>query len=202
MLKKSKLCKCKRTKNSASEYLRLWLNEYHKTIRLQNLLSSRAVRPVKVPKPVGIRRPKSEPKTKRIPRTAEESREIRRERDKHRRKHDINWRLMRNLRCRLNRALQNNQKQGSAVDDLGCSIPDFRKHLFGLFKPGMTWKNYGKGKDCWNIDHIMPLFAFNLVDRQHFLLANHYLNLRPLWSAENATKCWTLPEDYLAKIKI
>ena len=52
----------------------------------------------------------------------------------------------------------------------------------------MSWDNYGHGAGRWNIDHVKPLSAFNLVNRQEFLEANHYSNLQPLWHAENMLK--------------
>jgi hypothetical protein len=41
----------------------------------------------------------------------------------------------------------------------------------------MTWENWGTK---WEIDHIKPLRNFNLNNRDEFLKANHYSNLRPL----------------------
>lgn len=99
-----------------------------------------------------------------------------------------------NLRNRLRVALKKNFKKGSAVEDLGCSIAEFRVYLESLFTEGMRWDNYGRGNDKWQIDHHMPLSAFNLEDRQHHLLASHYLNLRPMWSVENNRKHKQIPE--------
>jgi hypothetical protein len=52
----------------------------------------------------------------------------------------------------------------------------------------MSWDNYGHGRDKWNIDHIIPLRAFDLSQEQHIVLACHYLNLQPLWQPENFSK--------------
>ena len=52
----------------------------------------------------------------------------------------------------------------------------------------MTWDNWGKGKDKWNIDHIIPLDSFNLSDREQLLKAVHYTNLQPMWEPENTSK--------------
>jgi hypothetical protein len=104
------------------------------------------------------------------------------------RRADINFRLGINLRVRLNMALKNDQKAGSAVDDLGCTVEGLREHLESKFKPGMTWENWGLGEGKWHIDHIVPLSAFDLSDRQHLLLACNYLNLQPLWQKENLSK--------------
>jgi len=118
----------------------------------------------------------------------EKNRATIRERDKRyqnkRFKTDIDYKLRSNLRSRLCQAIRNNQKSGSAVKDLGCSIKYLKQHLEAHFKKGMTWKNYGE----WHIDHIKPLAAFDLTDRKQFLEACHYTNLQPLWAEENLKK--------------
>lgn len=52
----------------------------------------------------------------------------------------------------------------------------------------MTWDNYGKGSDKWNIDHIRPLASFDLTDPIKFKQAVHYTNLQPLWQKDNLKK--------------
>lgn len=101
-------------------------------------------------------------------------------------KTDINFKLSKNLRSRLTMAVKNNQKIGSAVRDLGCSIPELKTHLESKFQEGMSWDNYGYWG--WHIDHIKPLASFNLTDRGNFLKAYHYTNLQPMWAEENFKK--------------
>jgi hypothetical protein len=101
-------------------------------------------------------------------------------------KTNINFKLAHYLRNRLRQALHSNQKSGSAVQDLGCSIPKLKTHLESKFQEGMSWNNWGiKG---WHIDHIIPLASFNLQDKKEFLKACHYTNLQPLWAEENLKK--------------
>lgn len=101
---------------------------------------------------------------------------------------DLNFKLRFRLRTRLNHALKKGQKSGSAVSDLGCSISELKTHLETMFQSGMTWENWGKGKNNWNIDHIIPLASFDLTDREQFLKACHYSNLQPLWEKDNLSK--------------
>jgi hypothetical protein len=84
--------------------------------------------------------------------------------------------------------MKNPVKLGSAVRDLGVSMDDFLVYLEALWKPGMTWENYGKGKGKWNIDHIKPMARFDLFKRKEVLEACHYTNLQPLWWWENIAK--------------
>lgn len=103
-----------------------------------------------------------------------------------RRKIDLNFKLKDYLRKRLNSALKANQKSGSAVRNLGCSIEQFKQYLESKFQPGMTWENYGKYG--WHIDHIKPLASFDLTNRDQLLQAVHYTNLQPLWACDNLSK--------------
>lgn len=104
--------------------------------------------------------------------------------EREKRQIDINFKLAFNIRKRLSLAIRRNQKVGSAVKDLGCSIQELKKYIEQKFTDGMSWGNYGE----WHIDHIKPLSKFNLSDRQEFLEACNYENLQPLWAKENIAK--------------
>jgi hypothetical protein len=101
-------------------------------------------------------------------------------------RNDPAGRLSTNLRSRLNRAIRGSYKSGSAISDVGCTIPELKAYLESKFKPGMTWENYGR--TGWHIDHIEPLAKFDLTDREQLLQACHYSNLQPLWAEENLMK--------------
>ena len=103
-----------------------------------------------------------------------------------RRSVDVDFKLRQTLRTRLNRALKMNWKSGSSVKDLGCSIQELKAHLESLFSEGMTWLNHSR--DGWHIDHIQPLSKFDLTDRSQFKEACNYMNLQPLWAADNIRK--------------
>jgi hypothetical protein len=105
-------------------------------------------------------------------------------RNKH--KTNVQFKLNINLRNRLNDALKNNYKSGSAVRDLGCTVEELKKYLEFKFSSGMTWENWTI--DGWHIDHIKPLSSFDLTDRNQLLEACHYTNLQPLWAIDNLSK--------------
>jgi hypothetical protein len=107
-------------------------------------------------------------------------------RAKERKQNDIQFRIKYNLRNRMNIAIKNNSKSGSAVRDLGCSIEEFKLYLEAKFQEGMTWDNWSR--DGWNIDHIIPLSSFDLTNREQFLKAAHHSNLQPLWAKDNRKK--------------
>ncbi len=94
--------------------------------------------------------------------------------------------LAKALRTRLRSALKNQQRTGSAVRDLGCSVAELRKYLESLFLPGMSWENWGR--HGWHIDHIRPLVSFDLLNPEQLKQAVHFSNLQPLWQHDNQTK--------------
>jgi len=96
----------------------------------------------------------------------------------------LNRKLGTNLRNRVNLALKRNSKKGKTLELLGCTIKKLRQYLESKFKPGMTWKNYGK----WHIDHIIPCCQFNLSKKSEQFKCFNYKNLQPLWAKENYEK--------------
>lgn len=113
-----------------------------------------------------------------------QQRKAARERQASKRQVDLQFRLTGNLRSRLTQALKINQKTGSAIQDLGCSIEFLKQHLASQFQEGMSWQNYGE----WHIDHKKPLAAFDLSDREQIIQACHYTNLQPMWAVDNIRK--------------
>jgi hypothetical protein len=105
---------------------------------------------------------------------------------KEKKKKSITYKLAHILRNRIGNSLKGNVKKGSAVRDLGCTVPELKQHLESKFKDGMTWDNYGLYG--WHIDHIRPLASFDLTDQKDFLKACHYSNLQPLWAKDNLSK--------------
>lgn len=87
----------------------------------------------------------------------------------------IHFRLRRNLVGR---------SSGLALEHLGCSLAELRKHLEAQFSGQMCWENYGT--HGWQVDHIAPLAATD--DYYERLKLHHYTNLRPLWARQNQRK--------------
>jgi hypothetical protein len=101
-------------------------------------------------------------------------------------KTNVQFKLSNRLRQRINFALRKCYKSGSAVRDLGCSIPELKIWLENKFQPGMDWDNWSLFG--WHIDHKIPLKNFDLTNREQFLQAVHYTNLQPMWAEENLKK--------------
>ena len=79
---------------------------------------------------------------------------------------NLNFRLRKNLRTRIYHALMRMTKSEGTVELIGCSVENFIKYIESLFQDGMTWNNYGQGRDKWHIDHIIPCTAFDLTVKE------------------------------------
>jgi hypothetical protein len=105
---------------------------------------------------------------------------------RNRRRTNKEYRIMDNLRARVNLALKRHDafKWESTSKLIGCSVKYLVKHLEKQFKLGMNWQN----RNEWHVDHIIPCHAFNLTDPEQQKKCFHYTNLQPLWAAENYRK--------------
>ncbi len=106
-----------------------------------------------------------------------------------RRKNDPQYRMSTNLRTRISLALRKTNKHERTMALIGCTVQELRNYLAKLFRPGMSWGNYGQ----WHIDHIVPCSVFNLADPYEQKVCFHYSNLQPLWSIDNLKKANKIP---------
>ena len=111
-----------------------------------------------------------------------------REYNRNKQKTDPIYRMMKSLRSRLHKALENQgvKKDIHSKKLFGADQEFVWKHLESLFNSGMARENYGfKG---WHIDHIKPMSAFDLSDPEQLKECCHYKNLQPLWWYDNLSK--------------
>ena len=97
------------------------------------------------------------------------------------------------IRSRIGDALKNDYKNGFAVDNIGCTVEELKRHLQSKFKSGMTWEN----REFWHLDHIVPLSSFDLSSPEELKKACHYTNLQPLWAKDNLRKGDKIDNNYL-----
>jgi len=97
---------------------------------------------------------------------------------------DIQYRLKRTLRRRVQNRLKENSKSASTMELIGCTAAQCKAHLEAQFVDGMTWANHGD----WHIDHIRPCASFDLAQQAEQRLCFNYTNLQPLWAADNIAK--------------
>ncbi len=106
-------------------------------------------------------------------------------------------RLQSALRSRVRQAIKHQRgiKAKKTMALTGCPIKELRERLESKFQQGMTWDNYGRGHGKWNIDHIIPVTAFDLSNPVEQAKCFHYSNLQPLWFWQNMAKGTTTPQS-------
>lgn len=92
------------------------------------------------------------------------------------------------IRNSIKAKTKNCKKNSKTEILLGCPIKFYIEYLESKFKDGMTWDNYGNGKNKWNIDHIIPISLFDLTKIEEQKKAFNYKNTQPLWALENIKK--------------
>jgi len=98
----------------------------------------------------------------------------------------INYIINNRMRSKIHRTLLD-KKAGRHWEDLvGYTAHDLIQHLEKLFKPGMSWANYGE----WHIDHKIPVSHFNITSAEceDFHRCWTIDNLQPLWAIDNLRK--------------
>ena len=72
----------------------------------------------------------------------------------------------------------------------------FKSHIEGGFYGSkMSWDRFGKGRHCWQVDHIRPVSNFDgdiTMIKFYFSLSN----LQPLWYCHNMAKSNLEPASY------
>ncbi len=121
-----------------------------------------------------------------------EARVVREKRRKERLATDPQFAIATSLRSRLKAAIQRGfvDKKGSAVSDLGMTLPEFKAYCEAHpnWQPDWTWAGLGT---VFQLDHIKPLGLFDLTDAAQLKKAVHYTNLQPLSVADHKVKTAT-----------
>lgn len=111
------------------------------------------------------------------------------------RKHRENpsFRIKTNLRCRLREILrkQGAVKSNRTVNLIGCSIEYLMQYLQSLFyhnKVGLPMTLELLSTPQIELDHIIPLWKFNLTNSEEQKRAFHYTNMRPMWAKDHNIK--------------
>lgn len=110
------------------------------------------------------------------------------------------YRLSKNLRSRVGRAIARDSKSDGTLALLGCSVQELKDKLESKFSNGMSWDNCGR----WSIDHIIPCAAFDLTNPVHQRACFNWRNLQPMWLSDNQKKGDVVPpgidvEAYISK---
>jgi hypothetical protein len=101
------------------------------------------------------------------------------------------YRWVAQTRCRLRHILHGTGSHQPTLDLLGCNRQEYRDHLESQFTDGMSWDNYGE----WQVDHIIPVSAFDQNKLDERAICWHYSNTQPLWAEDNMAKGSKLPTE-------
>ena len=93
-------------------------------------------------------------------------------------------RIKKLLRARMSKAMDGNLKPESSMELIGCTPEFLRGYIAARFRKGMKWGVKGS----FEVDHILPIAAFDLTDEWQRKKAFHYTNLQPLTMDENRRK--------------
>lgn len=110
-----------------------------------------------------------------------------------------NYRIKKKLRTRIKDALRNynTTKNGRATTDIiGCKIDFFINYIESLFYDKIlpNGQTTQMTKDILiysqeiELDHIIPLWKFDLTDLEEQKKAFHYTNIQPLWKEDHNIK--------------
>lgn len=117
----------------------------------------------------------------------------RRKRVRERKKTDIHFAITERLRSSFYSAVRLDLKKSSVLTLLGLSVPKFKLYIENQFLVGMDWSNWGHGHGKWNLDHIIPVAAFDMSKEDEQKKCWNYMNFRPLWHRDNLMKSDILP---------
>lgn len=96
-------------------------------------------------------------------------------------KHRKDW-----LRAKIRGGAVGGRRSQRFPRKLGYTAEQLRAHLERQFTKGMNWERFAAGEI--EIDHIVPMSAFDLTDDGGIKAAWALTNLRPLWAKDNRAK--------------
>jgi hypothetical protein len=114
---------------------------------------------------------------------------------KRRKQEDPAFRLITNRRSRRSAAIRGNRNQ-TTLQDLGCTIGEWRIYIEQRFYGDMNWDNYGS---FWHLDEVIPISAWNLSDPIEQKACFHHFNSQPLFWMDNLAKGGSNIKDYTAE---
>lgn len=106
-----------------------------------------------------------------------------REYKKKRKETDKSFVLYENLRKRIWNSIS--KKTNKSIDLLGCDIKFYLKWIEFTMYDEMNWDNYGT---FWNIDHLIGISNFNLLDSEECKKAFNWKNTWAMKCSENFSK--------------
>lgn len=108
---------------------------------------------------------------------------IRKQNIKKLRQTNINFKMSEILRSKIHKYIKGEKPNYQTIID--CDLEFFKKWIEFRFDKNMNWNNIG---EYWQIDHILPIDAFNCSIETDRNICFHWTNLQPLEKTENRNK--------------
>jgi hypothetical protein len=120
-----------------------------------------------------------------------------RDRMRERRQNDEGFRILDNLRRRLNQAIKGiADKSDNTIKLISLSSGQDILDYLRLKSPEYNDKEIGKDGDGLVIDHYIPCEVFDMTNTEHQMLCFHYTNLQLLRNSENSKKSDKIPPGF------
>lgn len=105
------------------------------------------------------------------------------------------------MSCAIRDCLRGSKNNETWKIMVNYSVEELKFDLESKFTKGMTWAN--RGKNGWEIDHIIPvsLFKFNSYDHPAFKACWDLSNLQPLWATTDIAVQYGESLDYIGNLE-
>lgn len=90
------------------------------------------------------------------------------------------------------------QKSQPMLDIIGCSKITLARWIESNFAENMSWENFGQK---WQIDHVIPIQAFDLSTMQGQQACFHWSNLYPMDTKTNQYKGKQIWDQYALHVQ-
>ena len=113
------------------------------------------------------------------------------EKEKERYHNDIQFRLSKIYRNRLNSYIKGEKE---LVKYLNCNLIELKNFIEIQFEKDMFWDNRN---NIWELDHVIPVSKFNLEIPLHKEVCFHWSNLKPIYTSINKQKSNKFFKNYI-----
>lgn len=120
---------------------------------------------------------------------------------KRKRRENVSYNLGEIMSCAIRDCLRGSKNNETWKSMVNYSIDQLKAHLESKFTKGMTWEN--RGKNGWEIDHIIPisLFKFDSYDHPDFKACWDLNNLQPLWETTKVAMSYGESSSYIGNLE-
>ncbi len=109
---------------------------------------------------------------------------------------DENYKIEQKIRSKLHTFFKSTKNKYNSL--FGCKTNEFKQWLEYNFSSDMSWDNYGV---YWNMDHVIPVSVFNLLNEEEQNFCFNWKNTRPLLCEKNFSRKYSYKDIMLHELK-